>query len=207
MSGLRSGAHVWRFTYGTILISSGANLQTCTTSKHNTNHTHTHTSSTCPVTSPDCSVLAHRGAQRGSGSVEQRVLTLYHKARWRCQAESAASLEDLLMFCDSCCQQFSSALSSCNFKPSSPHWYRFKKPPLLCSPHAVRSIDCLLWFSFLHYVCRGKYLETASQWVGCVVAILSFVELEEHSFNAIKYTEQTRVFYDVLQVLYVISTV
>lgn len=39
------------------------------------------------------------------------------------------------------------------------------------------------------------------------MAILSFVDLEEHSFNAIKYTEQTRVFYDVLQVLYVISTV
>lgn len=157
ISGLRSGARV------EIYVRDHFNLLWCQfTNMHNLQAQHQpHTSSTCPVTSPDGSFPAHRGAQRGSASAEQRVLTLYLKARWGMSSRKRSKLEDLLMFCDSCCQQFSSALSSCNFQPSSPHWYRFKKPLLHCSTHAVRSIDCLLWFSFLHYMCIGKYLENS----------------------------------------------
>lgn len=163
--------------------------------------------STCPITSLDGSFPTQRGAQRGSGSIEHRVLTLYHKARWVMSSGKRSKLEDLLMFCDSCCQQLSSALSSCNFQPSSLHWYCFKKPPLHRSSHTVRSIDCLLWFSFLHYACRGKYLENSQPMSSSVVTFLSFVDLKEHCFDATKYTQKTRVFYDIRQVLYVISTV
>lgn len=90
------------------------------------------------------------------------------------------------MFCDSCCQQFSSALSSCNFQPSSQHWYRFKKPPLHRSSHAVRSIDCLLWFSFLHYACRGKYLKNSQPLSRVCCDIFKFVDLKEQLFQCYK---------------------
>lgn len=49
------------------------------------------TGSTCPITSLDGSFPAHGGAQHGSGSVEQCVLTSYRAAHQGCQAESAAS--------------------------------------------------------------------------------------------------------------------
>lgn len=59
---------------------------------------------------------------------------------------TSSRLEDLLMYCDSCCQQFSSTLSSCNFQPSPLHWYHFKSRLTITHSEAVGAVNCLLWF-------------------------------------------------------------
>lgn len=62
----------------------------------------------------------------GSDIVKQCVLTI-HLCVTGMPCRKSSQLEDLLMYCDSCCQQFSSILSSCNFQPSSLRSFHSKK--------------------------------------------------------------------------------
>ena len=103
-------------------------------------------SSTCLITSSEHNFPAYReGGKRSCDNVKQCVLTIQLSTVGLSCWESSR-LEDLLMYCDSCCQQFSSTLSSCNFQPSPLHWYRFKRLLTITHAEAVGAIKCLLWF-------------------------------------------------------------
>ncbi len=146
ISGLWSGPAELEFTHGTILFTSGGNLQTCKTE----------ISPPQPVSQTQEFHLSHNlvGAQFSClqrekkcscDNVKQCVLTIQlNTVGMSCRKSS--QLEDLLMYCDSCCQQFSSALSSCNFQPSPLHWYRFKSLLTITHTEAVGAINRLLWF-------------------------------------------------------------
>lgn len=98
-------------------------------------------SSTCLITLLEHSFPAYRGGKCGCDSVEQCVLTIPPCIQGMSSRKSS-QLDDLLMYCDSCCQQFNSTLSACNFQPSSLHYYCFKS--LLTKSHteAARLIVC-----------------------------------------------------------------
>lgn len=104
------------------------------------------------------------------------------------------------MFCDSCCQQFSSSLSSCNFQPSSLRWYHFKKPSLDHS-HSCCQVYWLFALVFIYALCEqggdvwenGHPAQPAGPWAGRVVTFLSFVDLKIHSYDVSKDTQQTSI--------------
>lgn len=106
-------------------------------------------SSTCLITSSEHNFPAHRGGGGEGGELWQcqtmcvNNSTLY-TAGMSCRKSS--QLVDLLMHCDSCCQQFSPTRSSCNFQPSPQCWYRFKRPLTITHTEAAGAINCLLWF-------------------------------------------------------------
>lgn len=103
-------------------------------------------SSTCLITSPECNFPAYREKKKCScDSVKQCVLTI-RLCTVGMSCRESSQLEDLLMHCDSCCQQFSSTLSSCNFQPSPLHWYHFKSLLTITQTEAAGAINCLLWF-------------------------------------------------------------
>lgn len=102
-------------------------------------------SSTCLITLLEHNYPAYRGGKCSCDNVKQCVLTI-QLSTVGMSSRKCSQLEDLLMYCDSCCQQFSSALSFCNFQPSSLHWYCFKSLHTITHPEAAGSIDCLLWF-------------------------------------------------------------
>lgn len=78
------------------------------------------TSTTCLITLLEHNFPAYRGKKCSRDNVKQCVLTI-QLSTVGMSCRTSSQLEDLLMYCDSCCQQFSSTLSSCNFQPSPLH--------------------------------------------------------------------------------------
>ena len=103
-------------------------------------------SSTCLITSLEHNFPAYREGKKCScDTVKQCVLTI-QLSTVGMSCRKSSQLEDLLMYCDSCCQQFSSTLCSCNFQPSPLHWYRFKSLLTITHTEAAGTINCLFGF-------------------------------------------------------------
>lgn len=104
-------------------------------------------SSTCLITSfgTQFSCLQRGGKKCSCDNVKQCVLTI-ERSIVGMSCRKSSQLEDLLMYCDSCCQQFSSTLCSCNSQPSPLHWYRFKSLLTITHTEAAGTIHCLFWF-------------------------------------------------------------
>lgn len=134
------------FTHGTILFSSAGILQTCKTvslpPQPATQMREFHLSRGVVRVHV---FSAYRGGKCSCDNVKQCVLTILLSTPGMSSRKSS-HLEGLLMYCDSCCQQFGSPLSSCNFQPSPLHWYHFKSLLTICHTEAAGSIECLLWF-------------------------------------------------------------
>lgn len=95
-----------------------------------------------------------RGKNCSCDNVIQCVLTI-ELPTLGMSSRKSSHLEDLLMYCDSGCQQFSSTLSSCNFQPSPLHWYHFKSPLTISHTRAAGSIDGSLRF-WCFTLCQSK---------------------------------------------------
>lgn len=103
-------------------------------------------SSTCLITSLEHNFPAYReGGKCSCDNVKQCVLTI-QLSTVDMSCKKSSQLEDLLMYCDSCCQQFSSTLCSCNFQPSPLHWYHFKSLLTITHTEAAGTINCLFRF-------------------------------------------------------------
>lgn len=168
---------MWRLTHGTILKLLWSQFR----NMHNLQVEHQpHMSSTCPVTSPDGSFPAHRGAQHWTcadttpqpqgrlGDVKQKTQQVGGSTNVLWLLLSAVQLCTLFL-------SFSAIIAALI--------------PLQKTAHLMLSglIDCLLWFSFLYRACRGKYLEN-SQPLSRLCCDTSFADLKEHSLNATKYS-------------------
>lgn len=151
ISGLWSGPAKLEFTDGTILFTSGGNFQTCKTESSppqpasQMHEFHLLDNLVGAQFSSMWEKKRRKERKCNNENVKQCVFTIRVSTEGSSRRTSSR-LEDLLMYCDSCCQQFSSTLSSCNFQPSPLHWYHFKSRLTITHSEAVGAVNCLLWF-------------------------------------------------------------